>query len=128
MSSADDFLVDDEGQVFPAASLAERLGRGKSGKIDDALIQHAVRELGYIHVANGSDGLSVELRAGAFSLVTLIGALFAVTDRKPSHILLTVYRDEGQGSTESFTSIGAFANRAEILAQSPSAIASSGFG
>ena len=128
MSLADDFLVDDKGRVLLAALLAERIGRDGPGKIDDALIQYAVCELGYIHIAKRFDGLSVELCASAFSLVTLIGALFAITDHRPSQIFLTVYRDQGQRSLETFTSIGGFANRAEILAQPSSALTSSGFG
>ncbi len=125
MRSAEDIIIDDEGKVLPVAALARRFGRGKA---DDALIEHAVCELGYIHAAPRSDGMMVELRAAAFSLVTLIGALFAITDRKPSHILLTIFWDEGGRTSETFASLGAFAARAEALAQSASVIASSGFG
>ena len=125
MRSVEDILIDDGAKILPVASLALRLGRGKA---DDALIRHAVCELGYIHAAARSDGMMVELRAAAFSLVTLIGALFAITDRRPSHILLTIFWDEGRRSSETFDSLGAFAARAEILAQSASVMASSGFG
>jgi len=125
MSSADDFLIDDEGKILPVPSLALRFGRSKA---DDALIQHAVCDLGYIRAATRSDGMMVELRAGAFSLITLIGALFSITDRRPTRILLTIYGDEGRHTSETFASLGAFAARAEMLAQSASVTASSGFG
>jgi len=125
MRSAEDILIDDAGKVLPVAALALRFGRRKA---DDTLIEHAVCELGYIHAATRSDGMMVELRAAAFSLVTLIGALFAITDRKPSHILLTIFWEEGRRTSETFASLGAFAVRAEMLAQSASVIASSGFG
>ena len=125
MRSTEDILIDDEGKVLPVASLALRLGRGKA---DDALIQHAVCELGYIHAAARADDMMVELRAAAFSLVTLIGALFAITDLKPNFILLTVFWDEGRRTCETFASLGTFAARAEMLAQSASIMASTGFG
>lgn len=125
MSFAEDFLIDDRGERLPVAELGRRLGRRKT---DDALIQHAVWELGYIRAATRSDGMMVELRAAAFSLVTLIGALFAITDYRPSRILLTIYEDDGRHTSETFASLGAFAARAEMLSQPASVIASSGFG
>ena len=97
MRSAEDILIDDAGKVLPVAALALRFGRRKA---DDILIEHAVCELGYIHAATRSEGMMVELRAAAFSLVTLIGALFAITDRKPSHILLTIFWEEGRRTSE----------------------------
>jgi hypothetical protein len=125
MGSAEHILIDDRGEILPVASLALRFGRGKA---DNALIQHAVCDLGYIHAAAHPDGMMVELRAAAFSLVTLIGALFAITDRRPNHILLTVFWDEGSRTCETFASLGDFAARAEMLAQSTSIMASTGFG
>ncbi len=125
MSSVGDILIDDRGKILPVASLALRLGRGNT---NDALIQHAVCDLGYIHATARSGSMTVELRAAAFSIVTLIGALFAITDRRPKHILLTVFWDEGRHTSETFNNLGAFAARAEMLAQSASVMAFTGFG
>lgn len=110
-------LIDAEGRSWPAndAALAKRLGHADA-RTD--LARFAVAERGLIHIRSIEDGVRVTLKPGAFSRVTLAGALQALNDLSPPRILL-VARAAGETQAELFTSIFAFIERAEQLASEP---------
>lgn len=110
-------LIDETGKVWPAnsATLARRLGH-VDARIDLAVF--AVRERGAIHIRSIEDGVRVTLRPGAFSRVTLAGALQALNDIAPTRILL-ITRSGGESHAEIFTSVFAFIEHAEQLASDP---------
>lgn len=110
-------LIDAEGRSWPAndAALAKRLGHADA-RTD--LARFAVAERGLVHIRSIEDGVRVTLKPGAFSRVTLAGALQALNDLSPPRILL-VARAAGETQAELFTSIFAFIERAEQLAADP---------
>jgi hypothetical protein len=117
MSMAVSILIDAEGQAWPAndPALARRLGHADA-RLD--LASFAVAQRGLIHIRSIEDGVRVTMQPGAFSRVTLAGALQALNDLAPPRILL-VSRAGGGTQAELFTSVFAFIERAEQLAADP---------
>lgn len=110
-------LIDETGKAWPANSsgLARRLGY-VDARTD--LAAFAVAERGAIHIRSIEDGVRITLRPGAFSRVTLAGALQALNDIEPTRILLLT-RAGSETHAEIFTSVFAFVERAEQLAEDP---------
>lgn len=110
-------LIDAEGRAWPAndATLARRLGYADA-RLDP--VRFAVEERGLIHLRSVEDGIRVTVRPGAFSRVSLAGALQALNDLAPTRILL-VASTGGARQVELFTSVFAFIERAEQLAIEP---------
>lgn len=112
-----DTIIDDDGEPWPLDSpeLARRL---RCRDLRFGLADFAVVERGFIHIRPVETGVRVALRPGAFSPVTLAGALQVLNELRPRRILLVV----GSGPdrvAELFTSIFEFVERAEHLASDP---------
>jgi len=107
-------VIDDRGETWgdEPRALATRLGYREP---DFDVVGYAVRNLGFIHIANREGGTRVALRASRYSLLTLTSALFKLADLRPRRILLAVFWGE-DWSYEMFSGIGAFTERAEDLA------------
>lgn len=110
-------LIDAAGQAWAAndPALMRRLGYADA-RVDFATF--AVAERGLIHIRSIEDGIRVTLCPGAFSRVSLAGALQALNDLAPPRILLVSRAGRGT-EAELFTSVFAFIERAEQLAADP---------
>lgn len=107
-------LIDERGEAWPDNSweLAQRLGY-RTAEFD--VPAYAVRNLGFIHLREQEGGAQVALRQSRYNLVTLTAALYALLERNPRRIMLSVFSGE-DWSYEMFTNLGAFAERTEDLA------------
>ncbi|HWG80657.1 MAG TPA: hypothetical protein VN681_12825 [Stellaceae bacterium] len=110
-------LIDDTGQAWTAndPALMRRAGYADA-RVD--FVTFAVAERGFIHLRSIEDGVRVTLSPGAFSRVSLAGALQALNDLAPPRILLVSRAGRGT-EAELFTSVFAFIERAEQLAADP---------
>jgi len=110
-------LIDDDGEPWRLDSpeLARRVGC-RDPRL--GLVDFAVTERGFIHVRPIEAGVRVALRPGAFSPVTLAGALQVLNDIGPRRILLVVGSGDNR-AVELFSSIFEFVERAEHLASDP---------
>ena len=112
-----DLIIDDDGEPWPldSAELARRLGCRdlRLGLADFAVVQR-----GFIHIRPIETGVRVGLSPGAFSPVTLAGALQVLNDLSPRRILMVVGSGQDR-MAELFTSIFEFVERAEQLACDP---------
>jgi hypothetical protein len=107
-------LIDGNGRAWPDDSweLARRLRRRT---IAFDLPGMAVRERGFIHVQPQGNSVRVAVNPRLLARATLGGALYALTDRRPSRIMLALVGDHGW-QYEMFPSLWEFAERAEDLA------------
>jgi hypothetical protein len=112
-----DMIIDDDGEPWPldSAELARRLG---CHDLHLGLADFAVAQRGFIHIRPIETGVRVGLRPGAFSPVTLAGALQVLNDLSPRRILLVAGSGQDR-MAEIFTSIFEFVERAEELASNP---------
>lgn len=110
---ADGILVDAKGQRWADRSwdILRRFGR-YSAHLD--AVSYAVRECGFIHIRPQDVGAYVSLRAGAFGLETLAGALYELKERRFPRILVAMLIGS-EWSYEIVGSAGAFAVCAEQL-------------
>jgi hypothetical protein len=115
LAKIQDTLIDENGEPLSLATLGRKRPQrgGEAGSI-----AHALRNRGYIRLGERSDSVRVELCAGAFTPLTLIGALFWLHDRRARRIVLDIRWSDGELSLERFSSIGAFANWVEALPES----------
>src|SRR5690348_13780766 len=107
-------LIDGKGRAWPDDSweLARRL-RCRGNACD--LANMAVRERGFIHVKPQGNNVRIAVNPRLLDRATLGGALYALTDQRPSRIMLALVGDQGW-QYEIFPSLWEFAERAEELA------------